>query len=147
MPNRPRFVVDASVAVKWLLSDEQYGDQALALLAEYREGRVDLSAPDLIRYEVASAIRVATRTQRVDFQIGRRAITLFLSLGIPTITTEKLILSAYDVSGRFGCSLYDGLYLALAKAQKCPLIHADRALRNLLAEDTPLAMWIGDYHR
>ena len=33
MPERPRFVVDASVAVKWHLDDEEHADRALAQAA------------------------------------------------------------------------------------------------------------------
>ena len=145
MPERPRFVVDASVAVKWHLDDEGQAEQALALLAEYREGRVDLTAPDQIRYEVANAIRVATRTRRLGFREGRTAIGLFLSWGIPTASADDLILAAYDLAEQLSCSLYDVLYVALAQAANCPLIYADRALRRLLEGRFPLALWIGDY--
>ncbi|MCX6020737.1 MAG: hypothetical protein NTZ05_03225 [Chloroflexi bacterium] len=46
---------------------------------------------------------------------------------------------------RFGCSLYDGVYLALALARDCPLIYADNRLRNALRGRFPLALWIEDY--
>lgn len=145
MPDVPRFVVDASVAVKWHLDDEDYVQQALSLLVEYREGRTDLLAPDHIRYEVPNAIKVASRAGRVTFQEGRAAIGLFLAWGITMAGTDDLILAAYDLSERLGCSLYDGLYLALAEAANCPLVYADRALRRRIEGVFPLAMWIGDY--
>ena len=44
-------VVDASVAVQWLV-DEEYSTQALQML----HGEVRLIAPDLIFAEVASAL-------------------------------------------------------------------------------------------
>lgn len=145
MPDRLCFVVDASVAVKWHLNDEEYVDEALALLGEYREGRIDLLAPDHIRYEVPNAIRVATRAKRLTFPLGKAAIALFLSWGVTTASDNDLILAAYELSERFACSLYDGLYVALAEAAGCPMVYADKALRNRIENEFPLALWIGDY--
>lgn len=145
MNDRPRFVVDASVAVKWHLDDEEFADQALALLVEYRDGRVELLAPDHIRFEVPNAIRVATRANRLTFQDGRTAITQFLSFGIFTTAPDKLVLAAYELSERFACSFYDGLYLALAEDAACPLVYADKGLRKRIEDRFPLALWIGDY--
>jgi predicted nucleic acid-binding protein len=46
---------------------------------------------------------------------------------------------------RYDCSYYDGLYLALAEAARCPFVYADQRLRNTLAGRCPRAMWIEDY--
>lgn len=46
------FVIDASVAVKSYLPDEEYREQANYLLARLSSGRTILAAPVLIRYEV-----------------------------------------------------------------------------------------------
>lgn len=139
-------MVDASVVTKWHLKDEQYIEQADALLIEFREGRLNLLAPDQIRYEVASAIRAALRTKRVDPEQGRKAVADFLAWHIPTARSGSLILAAYHQALRFDCSLYDGLYLALAEMAQCPFIYADHRLRNALGNRFPLALWIEDYH-
>ena len=55
--DRPRYVVDASVVVKWHLRDERDGDAADYVLDQFREGRTRLVAPVHIRDEVSSAIR------------------------------------------------------------------------------------------
>jgi predicted nucleic acid-binding protein len=117
----------------------------MALLQEYREGRAFLIAPDHIRYEVANAIRVASRTNRLTAEQGRLAMELFLSWKIPTTAVDDLILMGYETSQRLNCSLYDGLYLALAGAANCHLIYADKRLRNLIQDKFPLSLWIGDY--
>lgn len=142
----PRLVVDASVVTKWHLRDEHYTEQADALLMGFREGRLHLLAPDQIRYEVASAVRAALRTKRLEPEKGRAAVAYFLAWRIPTVRSGSLILAAYDQALRFGCSLYDGLYLALAEMARCPLVHADHRLRNTLGKRFPLALWIEDYH-
>jgi predicted nucleic acid-binding protein len=143
--NLPRYVVDASVATKWHLRDEQHTTQADTLLAGFRDGRWNLSAPESLRYEVAGAIRKAVRMNRLTREQGRRAIAGFLIWRIPVFESDTLLLAAYDYSWRFGCSLYDGLYLALSDSLNCPLIYADRRLRNALGARFPRAVWLEDW--
>ena len=42
-----RYVVDASVIVKWFI-DEEYSDKALLLERNYVEGSVDIVVPELV---------------------------------------------------------------------------------------------------
>lgn len=145
MAEAPRFVVDASVAVKWHLDDESHSDYALALLRDFRAGKVALYAPDQIRYEVPSAILKAIRQRRLSSEQGQSAITLFLSLDLRTVRSGSLILLAYQQALRFGCSLYDGLYLALAETSQCLLVYADNRLRNAIGNAFRWGLWIEDY--
>ncbi|MDP2727191.1 MAG: hypothetical protein Q8P59_06575, partial [Dehalococcoidia bacterium] len=57
-------MVDASVAAKWHLADEEHAEKAILLLIRFAQGKADLLAPDYIRYEVPSAITVATQGHR-----------------------------------------------------------------------------------
>jgi predicted nucleic acid-binding protein len=141
----PEYVLDASIAVKWHLHDEEFVAEARIVLADFREGRIRLLAPDHIRYEVASAIRQAVRRGRLQREVGAVAIDQFLAWNVTTIGSSDLIRSAYDQALRHGCSLYDGLYLALAEAARCPLLYADERLRHNLTHRFPYALWIGEY--
>ena len=85
----PRFIIDASVVTKWHLRDEQYTEQADALLTEFRDGRVHLLAPDQIRYEVASAIRAALRTKRLRPEEGRAGCGGLSRLAYPHCTFRQ----------------------------------------------------------
>lgn len=140
-----RYVVDASTAVKWHLEDEEYTHQALAILRDSQEGMISLIAPDNIRYEVPGAIRRAVVRGRLSIPDGRLAVANFLSLELHTIRSNSLTLLGYDYAFRFGCSLYDGLYLALADMARCPLILADRRLKNNLGNRFRFVLWIADY--
>ena len=70
-------VVDASVVVKWHLRDEEFVDLALRVLQDYQDGRIDLLAPDHVRYEVPNAIRVAVSRSRLSFVEGTGAVNDF----------------------------------------------------------------------
>jgi predicted nucleic acid-binding protein len=137
-------VVDASIATKWFLNDEEFAYEADALLRAFHEETVSLYAPDHIRYEVGNALRNAVRRERITDAQGRRALSMFLAWQIPTTTNDDLIRAAYDHAIEFDCAFYDGLYLALASETGTPLVHADQRLRNTLIGRFDLELWIGN---
>src|SRR5438874_11637172 len=91
-------VVDASVVVKWHLRDEEFVDLALRVLQDYQDGRIDLLAPDHVRYEVPNAIRVAVSRSRLSFVEGTGAVNDFLNWRIPTINDERLIRRSWELT-------------------------------------------------
>jgi predicted nucleic acid-binding protein len=142
-------VLDASVAVKWHLRDEEHAAEAALLLTAFTSGAVTLIAPRQIRYEVPSAIAVATRgmTPRLTPLQGHEAITDFLttlSLGIETVDTDDLIQDAFPLLGQHNIAYYDALYLALANQRQAALITADNKLYQRI-KGLPNVTWVGDY--
>jgi predicted nucleic acid-binding protein len=115
------------------------------VLFAFQAGRIDLVAPDHLRYEVPSAIRNGVRTRRLTSDQARTAIADFLNWRLPTVGDDDLIRAAYEQTLRFGCSLYEGLYLALSESIGCPFLFADDRLRNALGNRFPSAMWIEDW--
>jgi predicted nucleic acid-binding protein len=140
------WVVDASVATKWHLSDEADADRAHALLTRFLRGQVRLVAPQHIRSEVPSAITVATcgRTPRLTTDAGAAAIDEFLGLPLRTIDNDQLVRAAYATAHEFGCAFYDGLYLALAQRLGVRFILADDRFHRLIRH-LPFVIWLGDY--
>ncbi len=144
--SREAIVVDASVAAKWHLTDEEHSDAALRLIERYVSGEIELVAPKQIHYEVPSAITAATlgpRPRLLPVQ-GRQAIEEFLALGVTTIGDSDLVVSAYDLVHRFRCAFYDALYVALSRRLAIPFVTADLKLYKLI-RDLPDVVWIGDY--
>ena len=139
------YVIDASVAVKWHLLDETDVGAADAVLKDFRAGWIELIAPAHFRVEVVSAIRRAVRLGRLPRDEARPAVEEFLSWRIETTASERRVLAAFNRSISTGCSLYDGLYVALSQATGSRLIHADAWLRNALGDRFPLALWLTDY--
>ena len=139
-------VVDASVAVKWHLIDEEHAEPALALLTGLLQGQIGLLAPDYIRYEVPAAISVATRARppRLTVDEGRAAIQEFLDIPLTTRDSEGLIVEAYPLVHRYGCALYDALYVALAERLALPFVTADRRLYQRIRH-IPRIIWIAGY--
>ena len=72
-------------------------------------------------------------------------LDLFLNLAIPTVHQEAFLRRGLELSAQYGCSFYDSIYLAVAEAANCPLVHADGKLRNALGGRFPFEFWIEGY--
>lgn len=140
------FIVDASVAVKWQLTDEELADEAGLLLTRFSLGVTGLAAPFQIRYEVPSAITAATLGQRPRLtpEQGLRAIERFLAIDLHLYGNPDLIPAAYGLVHQHGIAFYDALYLALAQQLDVPFLTADRRLYQRI-QQLPKVIWLGDY--
>ena len=109
-------IVDASVATMWFVP-EQHSDRAALLLApEYQ-----LVAPDLIRLEVGSALLKAIRRNEVTLEDGEEALGTLLPAAVRTLRSEDHVETAFDIAQRLGGSIYDAIYIALARTLDAPI--------------------------
>jgi predicted nucleic acid-binding protein len=120
-------VVDASVAVKWLIPEA--GEEAAKRLLA---GRHQLIAPSLIQIEVTAAILRAFRVDRLPEERARRAIGEWRQMlhdGILHLVPDgELFASAVNLGFASRHAFQDCLYLAAAQSTKAKLITADRNL-------------------
>ena len=136
-----RFVVDASVAVKWYLP-EIHDASARRLLA----GRHDLLAPDLLFPEVGNILWKRVRAAQMTEAEAQTVLGSLGSLNLTVSPSWPLVLSALAIACPTQRSVYDSLYLALAVREQAVMVTADEKLYNAL-QSTPLAafvMWVED---
>jgi predicted nucleic acid-binding protein len=139
-----RVVVDASVAVKWYVP-ETGSRQAAAMLGE----GMPLLAPDLLLAEFGNTVWKKTRRGELTPDEGMAIVRAFLSTLPVTLHPSTVLLpGAWEIAVKFGRTIYDALYLALAVAEDCPLITADERLAQAIRTTTlsdfvkPLSSWI-----
>jgi len=137
-------VVDASVAVKWLV-DEPDTDRAEALLDLCQIGKCVPIAPDILAVEVGS---VLWRRVRQGFLLNHQAEVLFATFNRirpVLIPLADLCDLALQLGLTHQHSVYDCLYLALALERQCNLITADekfyRAFQHTIPEIKLLRNW------
>lgn len=137
------YVIDASVAVKWCLpSNEPLVDEADALLASYAQGEVQFVVPDLFWPELANALWKSVWRGRTDASTAETAYAKVSDLNMPTIPSIDIVPSALEIAIRFGRTVYDSLYIALARQSKMELVTADERLANALAARFSIK-WLG----
>jgi predicted nucleic acid-binding protein len=117
-------VVDASVAVKWLLPEP--GDAAAQELLATEERLV---APSLIRTEVAAALARRARLGEIEPRDAETAMGLWLQTlrdgVIGLVADETDLVTALGLAIELSHPLRDCLYLALAERLGAPLVTAD----------------------
>ena len=112
-------IVDASVALKWLLREPD-SPKALDLL-----GRDDLCAPAVLRFEIGYALTKRVRRRELS---AAEAALLWRELDdgpLRLIGDSSVADSAFELSISLRAGFYDCAYLALAIAEDDVLVTAD----------------------
>ena len=122
-------VIDASVAVKWHLRDEDLIDEASLLLRRYLADEVTLAAPAFIRYEIAQTLERARRDNRISEERAAVELQSFLGFAIHSPEdSDSLVSLAQRIARETGVSVYDALYLAHAQGREFALVTDDQGL-------------------
>lgn len=122
------FVVDASVAFKWLV-DEELTDAAARLLTLDQP----LVAPPLLYAEVANALWTTARRGDITEDDMREALHLLVDAPISTPATMlNLMPIAAQLAADLDHPVYDCFYLALALREQRPVITADRRFHDIV---------------
>jgi len=122
-----RYVLDASVATKWLLPEVD-SPAALVVLDGAQTGRISLVAPALIGLEFGHVLGNELRRGRCDSATADRLWSAFRSLPVTLVSARLLQDRAFFLSVTQRITIYDAVYLAVAEAEHAPLITADPAL-------------------
>ena len=138
-------VVDASVGVKWQLNDEEYVDKAVAIRQAFLHRTIKVIVPVIFAVEWANAINVAILRGRFPENEWQEALKNLESLRIPVKNPPEIVFEAWQIARLYGRSVYDGLYVALAKIEACELITGDRKLFNAVNSQLQWVRWIGDF--
>lgn len=111
-------VIDASVALKWVL-DEPGREAADALLEE------ELIAPALWLLEAANAIWRRSQRGEISAEEAKERLTELHNAPVTTTTIEADLLAAADLASGLAHPVYDCLYLAMAIRENTYVVTAD----------------------
>jgi predicted nucleic acid-binding protein len=139
-------VLDASVAVKWVLpsAKETLTTESLQLLKLYIDGDVNFIVPDIFWAEVGNVLWKGVRQRRWPQALAERAVRDVRDRGFFTVSSLGLLPEAIKIAFAHDRSVYDCLYVALAIQYKIEMITADERLANALAARLPVK-WLGAF--
>ncbi|MGE3778886.1 MAG: type II toxin-antitoxin system VapC family toxin [Pirellulaceae bacterium] len=125
-------VVDASVALKWVLHEE--GSEAAERLLDE-----ELIAPSLWLVEAGNALwRRSTRGEISAAEAQERLSELF-NAPVTTVALEEDVIAAVRLAAELDHPVYDCLYLALAIREGTYVVTADRRFGNALSKHPTLS--------
>jgi predicted nucleic acid-binding protein len=121
------FIVDASVAVKWVV-EEDFSDAARLLAGE------TLFAPDLLHIECANILWKKALKGDLTHSQAARVLKELRTSPVTTVASGPLLESAFGMAEELRHPVYDCVYLALAAERKMPLITADQRLARVVVQ-------------
>lgn len=120
-------IIDASMAVAWLFSDERSEAPQVILRRVAADGAL---VPSLWRLEVANVLRNAVRRKRCDSGYATRCLRRLgqLQIVVDSETDAQAWGRTRDLSIEHDLTVHDAAYLELAIRRRRPLATCDMAL-------------------
>jgi predicted nucleic acid-binding protein len=140
-------VVDASIAIKWVL-EESDSDRAEDLLTEWNDKGISIYAPNLLVYEITNVLYRKVRKGEITLDRAKEALADISLAEIDFDFSIDFALStrAMELANHFSLpATYDSHYLALAERKECELWTADTRLWNSIRGKLEWVRWMGDY--
>lgn len=121
-------VIDSSITLAWFFEDERSASADAVLRQVTESGAV---APSLWRLEVANALQMAVRRQRIDaaFRDASLADLQALMVAIDLETDNQAWKTTLHLAERCRLTVYDAAYIELAQRRNLPLATLDQELR------------------
>jgi len=140
-------VVDASLALKWVLSEVD-SNTAITLLQSWNTDNIEIIAPALFTYEATNILYRQVVTNKLSYEEVSKLLTRLLSIGILLnfVQHREISIRAMELAHRFGLhAAYDAHYLALAEHEKCEYWTADSRLCNAVKAKLPWVHQLSEY--
>lgn len=121
-------VIDSSVTLAWCFDDERTAAADAVLTQVAETGAV---VPSLWRLEIANALQMAVKRNRIDatFRDASIADLRALAIDIDTETDQQAWTATLRLAERFQITLYDAAYVELAQRISLPLATLDQEMR------------------
>ena len=121
---------------------EDFHEEAAEWLEQLMAGRISLIVPDLFWIETSNLIWRSVRYQRISKQDGLSALKDLRLRNLETVSSFELLDAAFEIALTHQRTLYDGVYVALAKDRDTFLVTADEKLANAIGAHYPVK-WLG----
>ena len=122
-----KFVIDASVGAKWFFKEESQ-DLSLNFYHRLRVKEIGLIVPDLFYVEMSNICWQRCRRRMINHNQADSILEEIMSVPFEGYSDKEFADVAFENAVRFGISVYDGVYIALAEACVVPLVTADEKL-------------------
>lgn len=139
-------VIDASLAVNFVLPTYSYHGQVRRLFEEWEKHGVILAAPHLFEAESDSGIRRLVHLKKISASTGAMAQSILEALSVRLIYNRNARKRARQIAEQFNQSrIYDATYASLAEVRRCIFWTADEKFFNAVSETLTFVKFIGNY--
>ncbi|RIA45903.1 MULTISPECIES: type II toxin-antitoxin system VapC family toxin [Sphingomonadales] len=128
-----RIVIDASIAVKWVVTEDGT-DEAVSLLSGHH-----LSAPDLLIAECANILWKKVRLTEMSADEAMVAMRIIQRANLELCPMRSLMEPAAKLAIDLDHPAYDCVYLALAMSQGWQFVTSDARFLEKVRQSSPAA--------
>lgn len=137
-------VVDASVVLRWLLVDEPDREPALAVRDRIQAGRLEPRQPPHFPMEVASALVVAARVDRLEPSMVGPLVRSLDAFRLDRVASHDFASAAAETALDLGLRVLDAGYIVCARRTGGTLITADRRLFEVALRSGAAVVFLGE---
>ncbi len=138
-------VVDASLALKWLLVEE-HSEKEAGLASLWRREGTSLVAPYLMPPEVANGLYRRVLEQELTLQEATRLMNNLFNTEIELRELPSMHSRAMEIARQVNVgAVYDSHYLPLAEALSCDFWTADQRIYRAANRTTGNIRWVGEF--
>jgi predicted nucleic acid-binding protein len=139
-------VIDASVLIKFYVP-EILSDKAEELLARVEQGDRMLLAPDLIYPEAGNILWKKQRMKELTRPEVEEITDAIMSLPLKIEASKTLLPLAMDISIAYRITVYDAIYVSMARVYEVKMMTADRKLVDAMAKTDlkEYVAWLGSH--
>lgn len=128
------FVLDASVALRWLMKDGTESDLAYAnfVLDQFLDPDIQVHVPSHWPLEITNVMLRSERLALIDDAASEKFLEMIITapLTIDLQTAEQALDTTLYLARNYRLTPYDAAYLELAQRLECPLATLDKDLRR-----------------
>lgn len=139
-------VIDASVVIKFYVP-EILSDKAVEALSRVTDGELLLYAPDLVYPETGNILWKKQRRRELTSEEVDEIANAIIALPMIIESSKPIIPLAVSIAMLSGITVYDAMYVAVARIYETQMITADKKLTDALAktEFKNDVMWLGSW--
>lgn len=138
-----KWVIDASVAIKWVLP-EIYSDRALSLLDRELD---EFLVPDFFFSEITNTLWKRTQRGELTLEAAVEKLSAIKQVEFAVCSSFELASGALATAVQIQQAVYDCVYLTLAINNRCQMITADERFINALGQNSNIdcVVWLGSF--
>lgn len=126
-----RLVLDASAVAKWFLEEDESIEMRRVRDLYVKDGVFEIYVPKLLLIELANLLRYAENLSSDDVV---NAVKALRAIHINIVDDENVLYDAVETAFRTDVTIYDALYISLAKKLNAKLLTYDDGLHMKFRE-------------
>ncbi|MDJ0271435.1 MAG: type II toxin-antitoxin system VapC family toxin [Candidatus Caldarchaeum sp.] len=114
-------VIDSSILASFILKEPGW--------EKIKELMLDAVTVDLAIKEVFNALLIACQTGRITFEDAQKkaeALEKLITINVKTFNQEDILMESFELAYKEKLTIYDSLFIVLARKLKLPLATKDR---------------------